>query len=220
MRNIARFIAKFIAVLWTIAIVVLTAFTWQQFYEVNVADVAKGITCRVVTSDSMVPTYNVGDRVCYVDADPRGNDLQPGRAVLIDNNGDFFTHRVVSVDPVTGEATMRGDNREQSDLFKPTQAQVAGIPFFVEKDGARLWMYERLEDRRIIGLITLLAVATGIAWSIRKAVMDARDKRDHDAFHARIVVIDDALVAAGTIPLNNSSVPERRGRTKSKENLE
>ena len=205
MRSIAKFIAKFIAVLWTIAIVALTAFTWQQFYEVNVADAAKGITCRVVTSDSMVPTYSVGDRVCYVEADPKGNDLQPGRALLIDNNGDFYTHRVVSVDPVTGEATMRGDNREQSDLFKPTQAQVEGIPFFVEKDELRLWMYDQLEDRRVIGLITLLAVATGIAWSIRKAVMDSRDKRIHDALNARIALIDDALVADGTIPPTTSS---------------
>ena len=200
-----RGIAKFVAVLWTIAIVALTAFTWQQFYEVNVADPAKGITCRVVTTDSMVPTYNVGDRVCYVEADPKGNDLQPGRALLIDNNGDFYTHRVVSVDPVTGEATMRGDNREQSDLFKPTQAQVEGIPFFVEKDELRLWMYDQLEDRRVIGLITLLAVATGIAWSIRKAVMDSRDKRIHDALNARIALIDDALVADGTIPPTTSS---------------
>ena len=205
MRSIAKFIAKFIAVLWTIAIVALTAFTWQQFYEVNVADAAKGITCRVVTTDSMVPTYNVGDRVCYVEVDPKGNDLQPGRALLIDNNGDFYTHRVVSVDPVTGEATMRGDNREQSDLFKPTQAQVEGIPFFVEKDELRLWMYDQLEDRRVIGLITLLAVATGIAWSIRKAVMDSRDKRIHDALNARIALIDDALVADGTIPPTTSS---------------
>lgn len=218
MRSIAKFIAKFIAVLWTIAIVALTAFTWQQFYEVNVADAAKGITCRVVTTDSMVPTYNVGDRVCYVKADPKGNDLQPGRALLIDNNGDLFTHRVVSVDPVTGEATMRGDNREQNDLFRPTQAEVEGIPFFVEKDELRLWMYDQLEDRRVIGLITLLAVATGIAWSIRKAVMDSRDKRIHDALNARIALIDDALVADGTIPPTTSSGSTAEPST-SKENI-
>lgn len=214
MTHVLLFLAK----LWTAAIILVCAFTVTAVGTLSIFLPTLGIEQRVITSESMMPTYYVGDRVWY--SSPTGGDLIPGRAVGIQFDDDFYTHRVVSVDPVTGLATLKGDGQDNFDVTKVTQADVAGVPFHVTTDAPTLWVMEMLEDRWVIAGLSVLGILTLFGWVIRKGALDARDKREHDEAWARIRTIDDAVVAAGIAPAPTSSAPDRQALTPSRKDIE
>lgn len=208
--------------LFTAAVVLACAFSIQFVYTVSVFLPTLGIEQRVITSESMMPTYYVDDRVWY--HSPSGADLVPGRAVGIQFGDDFYTHRVVSVDPVTGLATLKGDGQANFDVTQVSQENVAGVPFHVTTDAPTLWVFEQLENRWVVGGISLVGILTLFGWMARKRKLDARDKREHDEGWARVAtaeerirVLEASITAAGIPLVSTSSAPDGQARSTSLE---
>jgi signal peptidase I len=55
-----------------------------------------GLLLLTVTSDSMRPLLRTGDEVVVIPIDPR--TLRPGMVIVVDRNGDWITHRLVTID--------------------------------------------------------------------------------------------------------------------------
>lgn len=86
----------------------------------------QGLECFAVSNGSMAPAIRKGDLVL---TEPLASEqIQSGDVLTIrDKNGQsFFTHRVVKVDPLTGQITTKGDANKFDDPAPATPDYVVG----------------------------------------------------------------------------------------------
>ncbi len=75
-----------------------------------------------VDGHSMDGTYSVGDVVLTHQQIPHVGDV-----VRANRDGTPYVHRVVRIDPASGELTLKGDGNPQADPFKVRPSQVEGV---------------------------------------------------------------------------------------------
>jgi signal peptidase I len=196
-----------LAKLWTALIILACLGSWAIVGGLVVLDRTVGIVPRSVATASMVPTYNVGDFVWYLQ--PTGADFEVGRTVAIAPDGDMaglYTHRVVSVEP-DGTATLKGDAHADGlvDVFHPTQADVAGVPFAVTKDDIVKWVLAQVMNDTVRYILTALGLGTFALWVIVNFGLNRRDDDRQNTFANRFNEMEAAMVERGFISDHASS---------------
>lgn len=160
---------------WVVITLVLCIPAVSVFLGTHILRDGASITANEVMSDSMEPTYPVGSFVWLIPA--TGADLVVGRAVAINgpSGGDPYVHRVEALN-ADGTATLRGDNRDSVDLFKPTQANVAGVPITVTT-GIYAFVFKWLTDPRFIIGLFVFCMTPFVIQAIVNALLNRRDMR-------------------------------------------
>lgn len=113
----------------------------------------------VVDGGSMAPSYLVGD--VLLTGPPSGDDLVPGRVVVVGTPGSLYTHRVIEVEG-TGEAArarLQGDANSVPDPTRVSQRDVYAVPL-VHLGGAVAAVVRGLTT--LPGTLVLLAAAVAL----------------------------------------------------------
>lgn len=86
-----------------------------------------------IASNSMSPTYRLGDAVMYEKIDVK--QLEVGDILAFQKNDTVVTHRIVKIWNQNGHYyfTTKGDNNNSNDSYKPTEEDVLGKVNFVVK---------------------------------------------------------------------------------------
>lgn len=161
--------------IWIATVVIIAAVLGLGWLATVGAKEVWGVEAREVLTGSMVPTYPVGSIVWY--GQPTGADLLIQRAVGVEVDGAFVTHRVVAIED--GFATLKGDANENADVTKVTQANVKAIPFAVTTGTAAVIVKAVLTPSTAI-VAALVVVITLVLDAIGKAVLNRRDQKRYE----------------------------------------
>lgn len=118
-------------VLWAVILLAaLFAFTTLATRDQNSVSRFAGFTPMIVESDSMAPTFKMGDLIIIKKCDP--STLKEGDIItfhtIINNEYALNTHRIESIQDVEGyrSYTTKGDNNEISDTHIIADGDIVG----------------------------------------------------------------------------------------------
>ncbi len=123
--NISNIIKMFIFILFIVIVYNIFLVFVSDSYENKTTDIF-GYKGYIITTDSMSPTFSVGDVIIVKKANY--NYLNKGDIITFRKDTEVITHRIVNK-VETGYVT-KGDNNNIEDMFIVTSDEILGLKVF------------------------------------------------------------------------------------------
>jgi len=143
--------------LGAVAAIAALLLAWSSFAPTQLGG---GTSYAIIVGNSMEPGLHRGD-LAVVRAQ---SSYRPGDVVLYDSRdlGTKVLHRIVREE--NGRYVLKGDNNSYLDVERPTQDQILGT-LWVRAPAvgrATVWLRQPLHSALLVGLITLIALGSGL----------------------------------------------------------
>ena len=124
----------------------------------------------VVRSESMKPAINMGDLIINGPVSgPINGEVEPGKVITYEYNGELITHRVESIDEAT--LVTRGDAVEDPDPWPVAMSSVRGVYLFKIPYVGYVTSFVQTKFGWFLAII--IPAALLVAWLIKDVLKEA-----------------------------------------------